>query len=435
MLESLGLGEAASQDDADVVVFNTCTIREKPDQRLAAHLGAGEGAQGPRPGAGDRRRRLLRRGAARADLRALPVRRRRVRARARSRTSATGSAPAAMASRAARFGTATSAASRRRCRCTASAASRRGCRSRWAATRSARTASSRPCAAARRAGGRARSSREIERLARGRRPRGDAARPERELVRPRPAARRSRSGSRSSCAPSTRSTASSGSGSRARTRRTSAPDVIAAMAECARRLRARPPAAPVRLDADPQARCAARTRASGTCSSSRSCARRSRTSRSTTDLIVGFPGETEDDFEETLAVVEEVGFDSAFTFVFSPRAGPRRRRCRDQVPEEVKRERIERLIEVVQRIGAAAERRAGRPRRGGARRGPEPDRSGAPARPHAPQHDRQLRRRRAAPASSCRSDRRAPPRRRCAVPSSSPPPPEPAVLGIFGPTA
>ena len=38
MLESLGLGEAAAQEDADVVVFNTCTIREKPDQRLAAHL-------------------------------------------------------------------------------------------------------------------------------------------------------------------------------------------------------------------------------------------------------------------------------------------------------------------------------------------------------------------------------------------------------------
>src|SRR4051794_5737552 len=71
-----------------------------------------------------------------------------------------------------------------------------------------------------------------------------------------------------------------------------------------------------------------------------------------TDLIVGFPGETEDDFEETLSVVEEVGFDAAFTFVYSPRAGTQAAAMQDQIPEELKRERIERLIDVVQR-GAA----------------------------------------------------------------------------------
>ena len=70
----------------------------------------------------------------------------------------------------------------------------------------------------------------------------------------------------------------------------------------------------------------------------------------TTDVIVGFPGETERDFEETLEVVEEVGYDSAFTFVFSPRSGTEAATMPDQVPEDVKRERIERLVEVVQRV-------------------------------------------------------------------------------------
>jgi len=78
----------------------------------------------------------------------------------------------------------------------------------------------------------------------------------------------------------------------------------------------------------------------------------------TTDLIVGFPGETESDFEETIEVVEEVGFDGAFTFVFSPRRGTEAAGLPDQVPEDVKRERIERLIDVCQRV--ARERNARR---------------------------------------------------------------------------
>ncbi len=73
----------------------------------------------------------------------------------------------------------------------------------------------------------------------------------------------------------------------------------------------------------------------------------------TTDIIVGFPGETEDDFQETMEVVEEVGFESAFTFVYSPRAGTDAAAMADQVPDEVKRERIERLVELVQRLAAA----------------------------------------------------------------------------------
>ena len=68
----------------------------------------------------------------------------------------------------------------------------------------------------------------------------------------------------------------------------------------------------------------------------------------TTDIIVGFPGETEDDFEATLEVVDEVGFDSAFTFVFSPRRGTEAAKLEAQVPHPVKRERMERLVELVQ---------------------------------------------------------------------------------------
>jgi tRNA-2-methylthio-N6-dimethylallyladenosine synthase len=72
----------------------------------------------------------------------------------------------------------------------------------------------------------------------------------------------------------------------------------------------------------------------------------------TTDLIVGFPGETEPEFEETLSAVQEVAFDGAFTFVYSPRAGTEAASMADQIPDEVKHERIERLVEVVQRVAA-----------------------------------------------------------------------------------
>jgi tRNA-2-methylthio-N6-dimethylallyladenosine synthase len=73
----------------------------------------------------------------------------------------------------------------------------------------------------------------------------------------------------------------------------------------------------------------------------------------TTDIIVGFPGETEDDFRETIEVVEEVAYDAAFTFVYSPRAGTEAAVMADQIPEDVKRDRIERLIDVVQRVASA----------------------------------------------------------------------------------
>jgi tRNA-2-methylthio-N6-dimethylallyladenosine synthase len=72
-----------------------------------------------------------------------------------------------------------------------------------------------------------------------------------------------------------------------------------------------------------------------------------------TDLIVGFPGETEADFRDTISAVEEIGFDSAFTFVYSPRAGTEAAAMSEQIPEEVKHDRIERLVEVVQRVAAS----------------------------------------------------------------------------------
>ena len=74
----------------------------------------------------------------------------------------------------------------------------------------------------------------------------------------------------------------------------------------------------------------------------------------TTDLIVGFPGETEADFEDTLSLVEECRYDGAYTFLYSPRPGTEAaERLPDDVPAEVKRERIGRLVEVVQRTAAA----------------------------------------------------------------------------------
>jgi len=81
----------------------------------------------------------------------------------------------------------------------------------------------------------------------------------------------------------------------------------------------------------------------------------------TTDIIVGFPGETEDDFQQTLDVVEQVHYDSAFTFIFSPRRGTEAAQFEDQVPHPVKRERMERLVEAVQRIATErAQRFVGR---------------------------------------------------------------------------
>ncbi|MHB8658861.1 MAG: tRNA (N6-isopentenyl adenosine(37)-C2)-methylthiotransferase MiaB [Solirubrobacteraceae bacterium] len=81
----------------------------------------------------------------------------------------------------------------------------------------------------------------------------------------------------------------------------------------------------------------------------------------TTDIIVGFPGETEEDFRHTLAVTEQVGYDGAFTFIYSPRRGTEAARLGEQVPHEIKVARMQRLVEVVQRRAAErAQRFVGR---------------------------------------------------------------------------
>jgi tRNA-2-methylthio-N6-dimethylallyladenosine synthase len=82
----------------------------------------------------------------------------------------------------------------------------------------------------------------------------------------------------------------------------------------------------------------------------------------TTDIIVGFPGESEEDFRETMEVVEEVGYDGAFTFIFSPRRGTQAAEIVDGVvPHLVKVARMERLVELVQRRARErAERFVGR---------------------------------------------------------------------------
>ncbi len=72
----------------------------------------------------------------------------------------------------------------------------------------------------------------------------------------------------------------------------------------------------------------------------------------TTDIIVGFPGETEEDFEETMDVVRQAQFDSAFTFLYSKRTGTPAAAMENQVPEDVAKERFDRLLKEVQQIAA-----------------------------------------------------------------------------------
>jgi tRNA-2-methylthio-N6-dimethylallyladenosine synthase len=81
----------------------------------------------------------------------------------------------------------------------------------------------------------------------------------------------------------------------------------------------------------------------------------------TTDIIVGFPGETEEDFEQTLQVADQVAYDGAFTFLYSPRRETEAATFPDQIPHDVKVARMQRLVELVQhRAYERAQRFVGR---------------------------------------------------------------------------
>ena len=73
----------------------------------------------------------------------------------------------------------------------------------------------------------------------------------------------------------------------------------------------------------------------------------------TTDIIVGYPNETEEQFQETLSLYREVGYDSAYTFIYSPREGTPAAKMKDNVPMSVKKERLQRLNAVVNELSAA----------------------------------------------------------------------------------
>ena len=74
----------------------------------------------------------------------------------------------------------------------------------------------------------------------------------------------------------------------------------------------------------------------------------------TTDIIVGYPNETEEQFEETLSLYREVGFEMAYTYIYSAREGTPAAKMQDNVPDDVKKQRLDRLNEVVREYSAKA---------------------------------------------------------------------------------
>ena len=136
----------------------------------------------------------------------------------------------------------------------------------------------------------------------------------------------------------------------------------------------------------------------------------------TTDLIVGFPGETDDDFERTLEVVAEAGYDSAYTFIYSPRPGTEAAGgSTSSSPPEVVADRFERLRVVVERSALARHQARIGPGRGGPRGGTVQARPGRAHRPHPPEQARPL------PAADRAGWPRPGPSPECASPGRAPP--------------
>ncbi len=399
MLDSLGYDEAASRADADLILFNTCSIREAADSRFVAHLGEAKRLKREHPG------RVIGVGGCWAQSVKDEVFARfpfvdvafgpgQVHKLAEFLTS-TRSPPRASSS---------SRASPATCPPSAPATSRAGCRSAWAATRCARTASCPRPAGARSAARPASSCRRSRRLAAdgvsevtllgqnvnsyGRDLPREARISFAELLR------------QVDAVPGIE-----------RIRYTSPhpkdmrEDVIRAHAEL--------PALcehihlPLQSGSSPVLKRMRRTytreryldRVALIREHVPDCAL-------TTDIIVGFPGETDADFEQTLEVAEAVGYDGAFTFIYSPRRGTEAADLPDQVPHELKVARLERLVEVdpAPRPGTGPALR--RPHAGGAGRGPLAHRPEPAAGPLAPQQGGQLRRARCAGGPRRRRDQR-----------------------------
>ena len=417
LLEGLGYAEAGSRDDADLILFNTCTIRGSADERFLGNLGDAKRVKRERPDAvvavgGCWAQSQKERGVPSSSRSwTSPSARARYRAWA-SWWRGSGSTPSAPSA-----STGRSAAACRRC---ASGRTRPGCRSRWAATASAPTASCRAC------GGASAAARPPTWSPRSRRwPPTACARSPCSGRTSTPTAGTCRASARATFAELLRAVAAVEGIWRVRYTsphpKDMRADVIAAMAEC--------PEVCEHLHLPAQSGSTRVLKAMRrTYGRERYLDLVARLREAipdlslTTDLIVGFPGETEDDFAQTLSLVEECRYDGAYTFLYSPRPGTeaarhaaRRRRARGQA----------RAHRPAGRGGAAHRRGARGPLRRhdarGAGRGPLAHGPVAAARPPEPEHRGQLHRDRGAGRAGPGrgSTPRPPPPSRAARPASS----------------